>query len=240
MGRAARDAEAKGAGPTFDPPVRGAAAAIAPVERLGAAAVAEARALGGVDFSGSLTGATSTSSAAMSARIVTLLPQRRQSMRSVRPATFSSAIWYFALQFGQRNFISLGSLVVGWLHRTRAEKKAPVGAWIELRSSCLEQAHQMFFDAAACFFVRGTSERALPAFHRFVFEAGALVENGEVFERGKVARGEYQCGLQCVDRIEDILFAAVQQAKMVVQTKGGGLDGDGELEIDDGLVDVAS
>jgi len=29
----------------------------------------------------------------------------RHFIRTVRPATFSSAIWYFALQFSQRNFI---------------------------------------------------------------------------------------------------------------------------------------
>jgi len=32
-------------------------------------------------------------------------PHLRHFMRTERPATFSSAIWYFALQVGQRNFI---------------------------------------------------------------------------------------------------------------------------------------
>ncbi len=32
-------------------------------------------------------------------------PHLRHFMRTDRPATFSSAIWYFALQLGQRNFI---------------------------------------------------------------------------------------------------------------------------------------
>lgn len=32
-------------------------------------------------------------------------PQRRHFMRTVLPATFSSPIWYFALQLSQRNFI---------------------------------------------------------------------------------------------------------------------------------------
>lgn len=106
MGRAARGEDEVGAGPTFDPPVaRAGAVAVAVAGRLAALAGAAARVEGGTDFTGA---ATSTSSASMSARIVTLLPQRRQSMRSVRPATFSSAIWYFALQFGQRNFIALG------------------------------------------------------------------------------------------------------------------------------------
>jgi hypothetical protein len=30
-------------------------------------------------------------------------------MRTERPATFSSPIWYFALQLGQRNFIQLSA-----------------------------------------------------------------------------------------------------------------------------------
>jgi hypothetical protein len=32
-------------------------------------------------------------------------PHLRHFIRTVRPATLSSAIWYFALQFSQRNFI---------------------------------------------------------------------------------------------------------------------------------------
>jgi hypothetical protein len=32
-------------------------------------------------------------------------PHFRHFIRTERPATFSSAIWYFALQLGQRNFI---------------------------------------------------------------------------------------------------------------------------------------
>jgi hypothetical protein len=32
-------------------------------------------------------------------------PHFRHFIRTDRPATFSSAIWYFALQLGQRNFI---------------------------------------------------------------------------------------------------------------------------------------
>lgn len=32
-------------------------------------------------------------------------PHLRHFIRTDRPATFSSAIWYFALQLGQRNFI---------------------------------------------------------------------------------------------------------------------------------------
>jgi len=38
-------------------------------------------------------------------------------MRTDRPATFSSAIWYFALQLGQRNFIqrSAGRTMAFWL-----------------------------------------------------------------------------------------------------------------------------
>lgn len=35
-------------------------------------------------------------------------PHLRHFMRTERPATFSSAIWYFALQLGQRNFIRPG------------------------------------------------------------------------------------------------------------------------------------
>ncbi len=36
-------------------------------------------------------------------------PHLRHFIRTERPATFSSAIWYFALQLGQRNFIQLGA-----------------------------------------------------------------------------------------------------------------------------------
>jgi len=36
-------------------------------------------------------------------------PHLRHFMRTERPATFSSAIWYFALQLGQRNFIQLSA-----------------------------------------------------------------------------------------------------------------------------------
>src|SRR6185295_19195986 len=36
-----------------------------------------------------------------------MCPHLRHFIRTVRPATFSSAIWYFALQFSQRNFIGL-------------------------------------------------------------------------------------------------------------------------------------
>jgi hypothetical protein len=32
-------------------------------------------------------------------------PHLRHFIRTERPETFSSAIWYFALQLGQRNFI---------------------------------------------------------------------------------------------------------------------------------------
>jgi len=32
-------------------------------------------------------------------------PHLRHFIRTERPATFSSLIWYFALQLGQRNFI---------------------------------------------------------------------------------------------------------------------------------------
>ncbi len=34
-----------------------------------------------------------------------MCPHLRHFIRTERPATFSSAIWYFALQLGQRNFI---------------------------------------------------------------------------------------------------------------------------------------
>jgi hypothetical protein len=37
----------------------------------------------------------------------------RHFIRTERPATFSSAIWYFALQLGQRNFIQPGAVEVG-------------------------------------------------------------------------------------------------------------------------------
>jgi hypothetical protein len=37
-------------------------------------------------------------------------PQRRHFIRSVRPETFSSAIWYFALQLPHRNFIAFLAL----------------------------------------------------------------------------------------------------------------------------------
>src|SRR5882672_8638140 len=40
-------------------------------------------------------------------------PHLRHFMRTDRPATFSSAIWYFALQLGQRNFIQR-SAVARW------------------------------------------------------------------------------------------------------------------------------
>jgi hypothetical protein len=36
-------------------------------------------------------------------------------MRTDRPATFSSAIWYFALQLGQRNFIQRSAVARGAL-----------------------------------------------------------------------------------------------------------------------------
>ena len=34
-----------------------------------------------------------------------MCPHLRHFIRTERPATFSSASWYFALQLGQRNFI---------------------------------------------------------------------------------------------------------------------------------------
>jgi hypothetical protein len=40
----------------------------------------------------------------ISARTSIWCPHLRHFMRTVLPATFSSAIWYFALQFSQRNF----------------------------------------------------------------------------------------------------------------------------------------
>jgi hypothetical protein len=40
-------------------------------------------------------------------------PHLRHFIRTERPATFSSAIWYFALQLGQRNFIQPGAVGVG-------------------------------------------------------------------------------------------------------------------------------
>ncbi len=40
-------------------------------------------------------------------------PHLRHFIRTDRPATFSSAIWYFALQDGQRNFMR-GPAGLGW------------------------------------------------------------------------------------------------------------------------------
>jgi hypothetical protein len=42
-------------------------------------------------------------------------PHLRHFMRTDRPATFSSAIWYFALQLGQRNFIQRSAVARGAL-----------------------------------------------------------------------------------------------------------------------------
>src|SRR4051812_30994060 len=48
-------------------------------------------------------------------------PHLRHFMRTDRPATFSSAIWYFALQLGQRNFIQR-SAVARWLWCSRKRR----------------------------------------------------------------------------------------------------------------------
>lgn len=41
-------------------------------------------------------------------------PHLRHFIRTDRPATFSSAIWYFALQDGQRNFIGGPATGLRW------------------------------------------------------------------------------------------------------------------------------
>lgn len=51
--------------------------------------------------------------AAMALDTWIMKPHLRHFMRTDRPATFSSAIWYFALQLGQRNFIQR-SAVARW------------------------------------------------------------------------------------------------------------------------------
>jgi hypothetical protein len=51
--------------------------------------------------------------AAMALDTWIMKPHLRHFMRTDRPATFSSAIWYFALQLGQRNFIQR-SAVAQW------------------------------------------------------------------------------------------------------------------------------
>src|SRR5688572_27284618 len=95
-------------------------------------------------------------------------PQRRQSILSVRPPIFSSAIWYLALQLGQRNFIRGGS--------SRREESA------------LEQAHQVVFDPPLRLVVRSVAEGPLPDLDRAVLEPCSLVENRQVLQRSEVSR----------------------------------------------------
>src|SRR4051812_23350040 len=52
-------------------------------------------------------------------------PHLRHFMRTDRPATFSSAIWYFALQLGQRNFIQRSAVARGlWCSKEAKTQKA--------------------------------------------------------------------------------------------------------------------
>jgi hypothetical protein len=51
--------------------------------------------------------------AAMALDTWIMKPHLRHFMRTDRPATFSSAIWYFALQLGQRNFIQRSAVARG-------------------------------------------------------------------------------------------------------------------------------
>src|SRR5688572_24245949 len=56
-------------------------------------------------------------------------PHLRHFMRTDRPATFSSAIWYFALQLGQRNFIQRSAVARIALVFGEAKDSAERRAW---------------------------------------------------------------------------------------------------------------
>ena len=98
----------------FDAAAGAGAAAFAGTLALGAADVAGTGAAAGTatgagaSASGCAGGATLGATPAPRMRMS--LPHLRHVMRSVRPATFSSGIWYFALQLSQRNFIGYGCL----------------------------------------------------------------------------------------------------------------------------------
>ena len=65
---------------------------------------AGATATGGAGDAGSGGGGRETLVSVTLALTSMRCPQRRHFMRTVLPATLSSPIWYFALQFSQRNF----------------------------------------------------------------------------------------------------------------------------------------
>src|SRR5688500_18984568 len=150
-------------------------------------------------------------------------------MRTVLPATFSSAIWYFALQLSQRNFNGsppekLGGSVASF---------DPSGYDVpgtELLGGASEKLHQMLFDRGTRFRIGRGVHASLPHLDGLVLEPGLLVEDREVFQRGAVLRIEVDRTLELRDSIVKEALFPVDQGEMIPETVRERVDGDPLLE----------
>src|ERR1700678_929584 len=112
-------------------------------------------------------------------------------MRTVLPAAFSSAIWYFALHCSQRNFTGIS-----------------VPRFTLARKGSLHQLHQVLTDRCSGRFVCSRSCAPLPHLDRLVLEAGLLVKNGEVLQRRVVLGVEVDGAFQLLDAFVHVSLLA--------------------------------
>jgi hypothetical protein len=83
-----------------------------------------------------------------------MCPHLRHFIRTERPATFSSEIWYLALQLGQRNFIQLSAeldLKGQWTKKITRDRDKREGSF----TGGSKEIQKVFFDGLPGGLVRG-------------------------------------------------------------------------------------
>jgi hypothetical protein len=132
-------------------------------------------------------------------------PHLRHFMRTDRPATFSSAIWYFALQLGQRNFIQRSAVAridwcfggrriedrraswrIGPSPSTRKKSAQSLARAQKGAKELSQKIEQVLADGLLGLLVGRKGERPFPHFDGFVAKTGLLVQDCQVLDGRKV------------------------------------------------------
>ena len=88
----------------------------------------------------------------------------------------------------------------------------------------------MSLDRLARLVVRGRVHAPLPHLDGLVFEPGLFVENGEVLQRGEVARIQVDRAFELGDSIVELPALSVDEREVVTQPVGERVDRDALLE----------